>query len=236
MVQFVTEVYEGLRTFMIGMKVTGFHLKDNLRPNPKGVTTIPYDGTADEAGKVQVAERFRGNLVLDTERCGGCRNCMRVCPIDCFWIEVERTAGKQRVSRFDVDILRCMYCGLCVMNCPTKCLRFSQDWGGSVAALKPGADEREREGCLLHHFGKGFLSEAEKLEIERQRRSGDEARKKAAEEAAAKKAAEAKTAAEAKPSAPPAPVLPATPPAPSAPEPPKPPPSDGPAQDAKGTA
>jgi len=193
MVQFVKEVYEGLRTFMIGMKVTGFHLKDNLRPNPKGVTTVPYDGTADEARKVQVAERFRGNLVLDAEHCGGCRNCMRVCPIDCFWVEVERTAaGKMRVSRFDVDILRCMYCGLCVMNCPTKCLRFSPDWGGSVAAPKPGADEQEK--CLLHRFGKGFLSEAEKLEIERQRRSGDEARKKAAAEAAAKKAAEAKAA------------------------------------------
>jgi hypothetical protein len=67
--------------------------------------------------------------------------------------------------------------------------------GGSVAAPKPGADQPEREKCLLHRFGKGFLSEAEKLEIERQRRGGDEARKMAAAEAAAKKAAEAKAAA-----------------------------------------
>jgi formate hydrogenlyase subunit 6/NADH:ubiquinone oxidoreductase subunit I len=203
MVSFVKDIYDGLRTFMIGMKVTGVHLKDNLRPNPKGVTTVAYDGTPEEAKKVTVSERFRGTLVLDPERCGGCRNCMRACPIDCLWVEVERSAtGKMQPSRFDVDILRCMFCGLCVMNCPTKCLTFGKEWGGSVAAPQAGAGLSESD--LLKRYGRGFLSEAEKIEIERKRLVADEARKKAAAEAAAKKAAEAKDPPTAGPKEPPA--------------------------------
>ena len=177
MVQFFRDIYEGMRGFMVGMKVTGVHLKDNLRPDPRTVTTIPYNGTVEKARQVKVAPRFRGNLVVDTERCGGCKNCLRVCPVDCFWVETERTeSGKQRVSRFDVDLLRCMYCGLCVMSCPTKCLTFGPEWGGAAAVQGAEAGSAP-ERCLIREMGKGFYTPGEKLEVERKRLLGEEARR-----------------------------------------------------------
>lgn len=203
MVKFMQEIYDGLRTFMIGMKVTGTHLKDNLRPHPSNATTVPFDGTVEEAAKVTVAERFRGNLVLDKEKCGGCKQCLRICPVDCFWIETEKTdTGKQRVSKFDFDLMRCMYCGLCVQVCAAKCLTFSKEWTGSAAPPKPVGPGEEPVNCLLREYGKGFLTFEEKVEIEQKRQAADEARKKAAAEAAAKKTAD-ESAKSAEPKAPP---------------------------------
>jgi formate hydrogenlyase subunit 6/NADH:ubiquinone oxidoreductase subunit I len=190
-VKYMREIYDGLRTFMIGMKVTGVHLKENLGPHPKNATTVPFDGTKEEAAKVVVAERFRGNLVLDKEKCGACKQCLRICPVDCFWIETEKTeTGKLRVSKFDFDLMRCMYCGLCVQVCATKCLTFSKEWTGAAAPPRPVGPDEEPSNCLLRQYGKGFLTFEEKLEIERKRMAADEARKNAAAEAAAKKAAE----------------------------------------------
>jgi formate hydrogenlyase subunit 6/NADH:ubiquinone oxidoreductase subunit I len=186
------EIYDGLRTFLIGMKVTGVHLRENLGPNPRNAVTVPFDGTAVETAKVAVAERFRGNLVLDKEKCGGCKQCLRVCPVDCFWIETEKTeTGKPRVSRFDFDLMRCMYCGLCVQACAVKCLSFSKEWKGSAAPTRPVQPDEDPGNCLLREYGKGYLSFEEKVDVERKRMAADEARKKAAAEAAAKKAAEA---------------------------------------------
>jgi formate hydrogenlyase subunit 6/NADH:ubiquinone oxidoreductase subunit I len=191
-VKFMREIYDGVRTFMIGMKVTGVHLKENLGPNPKNAVTVPFDGTVAETAKVAVDVRFRGNLVLDQEKCGGCKQCLRVCPVDCFWIETEKTeTGKQRVSKFDFDLMRCMYCGLCVQACATKCLTFSKDWTGSASTSNPVEPGEDPGNCLLRHYGKGFLTFEEKIEVESKRMAADEARKKAAAEAAAKKVTEA---------------------------------------------
>jgi formate hydrogenlyase subunit 6/NADH:ubiquinone oxidoreductase subunit I len=187
MCHFVRDIYYGLKTFLAGMKVTGVYLKDsNLKPN-QTTTTVPYDGKLSTQEGVSVADRFRGHLHGDVKLCTGCKLCMRACPIDCIWIEGERTeTNKQRISRFDIDFLRCMHCGLCVAVCPTGCLRMTKEWWGST---KGGCDGTSFHG-LLHHDGVGFFTPEEKLEVERKRVEAAEAKKKAAAEAAAKKKAE----------------------------------------------
>jgi formate hydrogenlyase subunit 6/NADH:ubiquinone oxidoreductase subunit I len=232
---YVREIYDGLKTFMVGMKVTAAYLKDANRKATAGqvTTTIPYDGTMTLARDVKLSPRFRGHLHNDIERCIVCKACAKACPIDCFWIDGEKNeAGKLRPSRFDIDLLKCMYCGLCVVACPTGCLTMTKEWWGATF--------NEADGTNLHgqlrNFGVGYYTPEKKQEVEKKRIEAAEAKKKAAAAAAAAKAAaaaEAKKKADAaaaaggapaaaapKPAIPPAAQAtpPATPPAAKAPE------------------
>jgi len=227
MIQFMQDIYDGMKTFMVGMKVTGGYLKDSNLHEKETVTTIDYDGSMTMARDVKVADRFRGHLHNDIERCIVCKACANACPIDCFWIDGEKTeSNKLRPSRFDIDLLKCMYCGLCVFACPTGCLTMTKEWWGATF--------NESDGTNLHgqlrRFGVGYFTADQKAVIEKKRFEAAEAKKKAAAAAAAAKAAaEAKKKAEAAaaaaaggaapaagtppPAAPAAPAKPATPPA-----------------------
>ncbi len=222
MIQFMQDVYDGMKTFMIGMKVTGGYLKDSNLHEKDTVTTIDYDGSMTLARDVKVADRFRGHLHNDVERCIVCKACATACPIDCFWIDGEKTeSNKLRPSRFDIDLLKCMYCGLCVFACPTGCLTMTKEWWGATFNKDDGTNLHGQ----LKQFGVGYYTPEKKAEVEKKRVEAAEAKKKAAAAAAAAKAAAdakkkaedaAKAAAaapgEVKPAAPAAPAAAAKPP------------------------
>jgi formate hydrogenlyase subunit 6/NADH:ubiquinone oxidoreductase subunit I len=58
---------------------------------------------------------YRGELVIDIDKCIFCGMCSRKCPSQC--ITVDKAAGT-----WQCDPHACVYCGLCRDNCPTKCL------------------------------------------------------------------------------------------------------------------
>lgn len=58
---------------------------------------------------------FRGELVMDIDRCIFCGMCERKCPSQC--ITVDRQKGT-----WSCDLHACISCGYCRDNCPTKCL------------------------------------------------------------------------------------------------------------------
>jgi NADH-quinone oxidoreductase subunit I len=191
MIEFVQEIYDGVKTFMSGMKVTGTYLRN---ANAGGaterdtVTTIEYDGTATLAKEVKLADRFRGHLHNDIERCIVCKACAVACPIDCFWIDGEKTeSNKLRPSRFDIDLLKCIYCGLCVFACPTGCLTMTKEWWGATFAHEGGSNLHGQ----MRKFGVGYYTQEQKIEVERKRLGAAEAKKKAAAAAAVAKAAAA---------------------------------------------
>ena len=235
MIKFMSEIYDGMKTFMGGMKVTGTYWKNANSFDPaiqkETVITIDYDGTVALAKQVKVADRFRGHLHNDIERCIVCKACAKACPIDCFWIEGEKNeAGKLRPSRFDIDLLKCMYCGLCVIACPTGCLTMTKEWWGATFKNDDGTNLHGQ----IRKFGVGDYTEEQKTEVEKKRFEAAEIKKKAAAAAAAAKAAAAAAAkaaspapaagaaAAAKPAAPaagaaPAPAAAATPAVPATP-------------------
>lgn len=227
MIDFLKDIYDGMKTFMVGMKVTGGYLKENMvreglmqaqtdvdiAPN-----TVEYDGTVEKALLVPVSDRFRGHLHNDIERCIVCKNCAKACPIDCFWIDGEKNeSNKLRPSRFDIDILKCMYCGLCVFACPTGCLTMTKEWWGSQRA-NAGDSKGGRNNLhgLIREFGVGYYSPEKKLEVEKKRFEIAELKKRKAAEEAAKKAAAAAAAKAAAAAAAPKPATPAAGAAPAA--------------------
>ncbi len=125
MAGYFKDVWSGVSTVLIGMKVTFKHLFV-----PAVTVQYPHE-------TLHMNERSRARLVNHTQTCSYCLGCQRACPVDCFTIRGVR-AGKDEdlgmlptgkpkkihVVQFDIDFGKCLYCGLCVDACETGSLRW----------------------------------------------------------------------------------------------------------------
>jgi NADH-quinone oxidoreductase subunit I len=75
--------------------------------------------------KRPVQPGFRGlhALAKDEEgnmKCVGCKRCAAYCPSQCIYITaaMDKETKKMLVSKYDIEVLRCLYCGFCVEACP----------------------------------------------------------------------------------------------------------------------
>ena len=82
----------------------------DFRPVELGFTRIE--------GRAEAARCMR----CDSEVCVGCTFCARTCPD--FAIRVERVDDPEGrcVTRYDLDLSKCCFCGLCAEQCPTGAL------------------------------------------------------------------------------------------------------------------
>lgn len=64
-------------------------------------------------------------LRCSSDVCVGCTFCARTCPD--YAIQVERVddPGARSVTRYDLDLTKCCFCGLCAEQCPTNALRHT---------------------------------------------------------------------------------------------------------------
>ena len=69
--------------------------------------------------KGKISPRFRGEHALrrypnGEERCIACKLCEAICPAQAINIEAEpREDGSRRPTRYDIDMMKCIYCGFC---------------------------------------------------------------------------------------------------------------------------
>lgn len=92
------------------------------------------------------SERFRGRHFISvdqnkTENCTSCYLCQTVCPAECITIVAgERPADEnpygvkkeKRPISFDIDALRCCFCGMCEEACPKDAIKLSRDYEMAV--------------------------------------------------------------------------------------------------------
>ncbi|CAB4055128.1 NDUFS8 [Lepeophtheirus salmonis] len=52
-----------------------------------------------------------------------CKLCEAICPAQAITIEAEeRSDGARRTTRYDIDMTKCIYCGLCQEACPVDAI------------------------------------------------------------------------------------------------------------------
>jgi len=83
-----------------------------------------------------IPARYRGFLEVDMDICTACLACERACPISVINIDTVKGDGKTKpklaMERFDIDIGKCMYCGLCVEPCPTGAIQHTREFEGAT--------------------------------------------------------------------------------------------------------
>jgi NADH-quinone oxidoreductase subunit I len=184
MKQYFNNVWYGLVTAFIGMKVTFKHL---FVP----AVTIQYPDVRPE-----LPERERNRLYVNMDDCIGCDQCARACPVNCIEIETVKSLpaedlgktsnGKKKalwVTKFNIDIAKCCYCQLCVFPCPTECIYMTDVYEFS---------EYKREN-LVYNFVTLTPQEIEEKKDNFARLEAEKAAQKAAAAAKAAAKAEPKT-------------------------------------------
>ncbi len=124
--KYFKDIWQGIFTVLVGMKVTARHL---FTP----AVTIQYPEV-----KLKLPERARNRLYVNMDDCIGCDQCSAACPVNCITIETIKstpdidlgmtsvgTKKRLYVPVFDIDIAKCCYCGLCVYPCPTECIKMT---------------------------------------------------------------------------------------------------------------
>lgn len=172
------------KSIFTGMGVTLRHL---FGPS----VTLQYP---DE--RYDLPENSRAKLYVNIDDCIGCNLCARACPVNCIDIETvvstadvdlgkTSTGNPKRfwLTKFNIDMAKCMYCDLCVHPCPTNCIYMVSDYEYS---------EFDRTN-LIYHFSNlepamvAEVKEKAEIEAEEKRKQREELQRQK-EEAAKEKA------------------------------------------------
>jgi NADH-quinone oxidoreductase subunit I len=124
-----------LPAILIGMKITmkrfieGFFFRKH--------NTILYPEKRRE-----YSDRFRGAhfITVDknkTENCTACFLCETICPAECIHIVADEREDEQnpygvkkekKPLSFDIDLLRCCFCGFCEEACPKDAIKLGNNY------------------------------------------------------------------------------------------------------------
>ena len=102
----------------------------NLR-NKKKMLTLNYPEEHYHYGP-----RFKGNHILTVKkdgnlRCTACMLCATHCPANCITItasEHDSPEVEKYPISYEIDILRCVFCGYCEEACPVDAIRMGPEW------------------------------------------------------------------------------------------------------------
>ena len=104
-----------------GLQITFSHLF-------KKAVTLQYPEQ-----RPNVAPNFRGLHTLkvshDKAKCVACYLCPTVCPAKCITVDAGEDANHEKFAeKYEIDMLRCIFCGYCVEACPVDALGMTQNF------------------------------------------------------------------------------------------------------------
>ncbi len=150
MSEYVDSIKKGVSSVIGGLGITLKHLSkatkwreetaliddDNyFNKLNEGLVTIQYPSET-----IPTPDFSRNRLHNDADDCIACNQCANACPVNCITIESfkatpddieelgttsDGSKKKLWLSKFDIDMAKCMYCGLCTYPCPTECLTMT---------------------------------------------------------------------------------------------------------------
>lgn len=103
---FLVEIFKGL-----SLTLSGLFTKPVTRryPKVKRQTVMGYRGL----------HALVRNSSTGEAKCVGCGLCAAICPSQCIKIYTSEGPEHQKiVDRYEIDVLRCLYCAFCVEACP----------------------------------------------------------------------------------------------------------------------
>ena len=94
------------------------------------------------------SDRYRGlhyiKSVNGVENCTACMLCPTVCPAECIHIVAGERPDKEKYPvKFEIDILRCCYCGFCEEACPKDAIKLSNIYEMAVSHREKGIYDKE---------------------------------------------------------------------------------------------
>lgn len=133
--RYFLNIWEAIITIAKSMAVTITYFS----PARKSIT-VQYPDRISVPVKETLPERYRGILTLDSDLCTACTRCALACPIECIFIDRIKKEGAKgfALKQFEIDIAKCMFCGLCVEACPVcpqKALTHSKEFEGAASCL-----------------------------------------------------------------------------------------------------
>ena len=203
MSEYINTLKTGVSTILTGLGITWKHfLNATNRKGDAGVAEDHYFNQVDGLCTLQYPSEAiptpsfaRYRLHNESDDCIACDQCAKACPVNCITIEsfkatpddVEElgktsdgTKKRLWLPVFDIDMAKCMYCGLCTYPCPTECL-----------TMTPVHDFSEFDrDHMIYHFGNMTKEQAafkrKKLEeFNEKKKAADAAKKSAAKPAGA---------------------------------------------------
>ncbi len=150
MSEYLNSIKRGVASVIEGMSITLRHFSkaykwrqetalidddDYFNKLNEGLVTIQYPSEA-----IPTPDFSRNRLHNNAEDCIACNQCANACPVNCITIESfkatpddleelgttsDGSKKKLWLARFDIDMAKCMYCGLCTYPCPTECLTMT---------------------------------------------------------------------------------------------------------------
>ena len=124
MIAYFKEIFSGLWSLLVGMKLTaGYGVA------PTVTVHYPFE-------RLEVTPNFRGHidLVIDRDtadtRCITCMMCEKTCPSNCIEVLAEKPEGakKKILVGYRLDFTKCSLCGNCVEVCPVDALEYSHEY------------------------------------------------------------------------------------------------------------
>ena len=96
---------------------------------------------------IPVPDNGRYKLHNEIEDCIVCDKCAKVCPVNCIDIVPIRSAEvfgetsdgtplRIYAETFDIDMSKCMFCGLCTTVCPTESLTMTSEFDYSTYDIR----------------------------------------------------------------------------------------------------
>jgi len=139
---YLDNIKETCTSIFEGMAVTFSYL---FRPP----ITTQYPDRMPVSVQDTLPDRYRGHLYVHMDTCISCLLCEKACPIECIKIEDVRiekimitaadgkpTPKVKEPTLFNINMYKCMYCGLCVDPCPTGAIRMTKEFEGSTENIQ----------------------------------------------------------------------------------------------------